>query len=129
MLLWLFIKSNFKYIAPLLLVVGAFFYASHLIDNAYERGELAGEITTNKKWEEVVKEKDKEYRQLEVSNARTVDSFGKTVERLKQERAEVSRTYTHTIEQVLASDPRYLSCTATPELITELNNIRRQGPE
>lgn len=122
-----FLRYNWKWVVPLVIVVLAFFYANHLINKARIEGYNNGVAVTEKKYADKIAEEDKKNREFEGLLRDIVEDFG--VKAVEQAAARVSKetVYKETLKVTIKDNPVYEQCVADEKAIDQRNAIRRLG--
>lgn len=120
-----FLKINWKWMLPVILIVGAYFWHKGEVSDAYDLGvKDEGDRVAA-----LIEAEDKKNRAFEKSLAESIASY---VEENRVEdtvRIEKETDTIHTIEQIIVDNPVYEECLVDQSLLDERNKIRELGPK
>lgn len=120
-----FIIHNWKWVLPILIVIGSYFYVKHLINEAYDDGVAAEKL----RWEERIKIENDANRQTEQVLQNIVNNFGTKIITDTAVRTAKEQTHTDRINTIIRETPIYEECKVDQEVIDMRNEIRALGPE
>ena len=120
-----FIIHNWKWVLPILIVIGSYFYVKHLIADAYDDGVAAEKL----RWEERAKVENAANRQTEQTLQNIVNNFGTKIIEQTAVRTAKEQTHTDRINTIIKEKPVYTECKVDQEVIDMRNEIRSLGPE
>lgn len=133
MWLWLlgvrgWIKSNWKWLLPIILVIAAYFVISHVVSNIKEEAYKNGVTFERARYEEIIKKEDKKNREFEATLRGIVTEFGEKAVQEAIARSKKETVYQNRVETIIRDKPIYTDCKADQEVIDSRNIIRKLGP-
>lgn len=120
-----FFLQNWKWLLPILIVIGSYFYVKHLINEAYDNGVAAEKL----RWEERAKIENAANRQTEQTLQNIVNNFGTKIIQDTAVRTAKEQTHTDRINTIIRENTIYEECKVDQEVIDMRNEIRALGPE
>lgn len=120
-----FLKDNWKWVLPIILVIGAYWWHNKEIDKAYDRGVVAeaGRV------KDLIEAEDARNREFEKNLAAQLAQYVLDNAAEDKVRVETETKSFHTIEQVIKNNPVFEQCIVDKEIIEERNKIRALGPK
>lgn len=124
-----FLSNNWKWLVPLLLAIGAYFWVNHAIDSAYNNGHKAGYSKAEQEFKDKVAEEDKRNREFEERLKDIVGSYGVRIVNEAMERVSKETILKETLRETVKNNPVYEQCIADVQAIEQRNLIRELGPK
>lgn len=126
---WMFLKSNFKWIGPLLLLVAVAFFVNRAIGNMKEEAYNQGYAKKTEEVQKAVDEENKRNREFEQKLGDAITKYGNRVVEESARRNEKETIYQNKIQTIVTEKPIYTECRVDQEVTDARNEIRRLGPE
>lgn len=124
-----FVKSNFKWIGPLLLLAAVAFFVNRAINNMKEEAFDAGYAKKTEEVQKAVEEENKRNREFEQRLGAAIAQYGERVVEESKRRVEKEIVYKNKIETIIQDNPVYNQCLVDQSVTDARNEIRRLGPE
>lgn len=117
-----FFLQNWKWLVPLLALIGAFFWTKN---HYYDLGKEQEKIV----WEAKVEAERKKNEELTKLLASSVDTFAKAIETRNEERVNKETIHETRINTIVEEKPIYKECKVDQEVIDEQNALKAMGPK
>lgn len=124
-----FVKSNIKWIGPLLLLAAVAFFVNRAIDNMKEEAYNQGYAKKTEEVQKAVEEENKRNREFEQKLGDAISKYGERIVEESKRRIEKEKIYTNEIETIIKDNPVYQECVVDQQVTDARNKIRRLGPE
>ena len=124
-----FVKSNFKWIGPLLLLAALAFFVNRAIDNMKEEAYNSGYAKKTEEVKKAIAEENKRNREFEQKLDIAITKYGERVVEESKRRIEKERIHTSNIETIVKERPIYTQCEVDQDVTDARNEIRKLGPE
>jgi bifunctional pyridoxal-dependent enzyme with beta-cystathionase and maltose regulon repressor activities len=124
-----FVKSNFKWIGPLLLLAALAFFVNRAIDNMKEEAYNSGYAKKTEEVKKAIAEENKRNREFEQKLDIAITKYGERVVEESKRRIEKERIHTNNIETIVTERPIYTQCEVDQDVTDARNEIRKMGPE
>jgi hypothetical protein len=124
-----FVKSNFKWIGPLLLLAALAFFVNRAIDNMKEEAYNSGYAKKTEEVKKAIAEENKRNREFEQKLDIAITKYGERVVEESKRRIEKERIHTNNIETIVTERPIYTQCEVDQDVTDARNEIRKLGPE
>lgn len=119
-----FVKNNWKWILPLLAVIGLYIYHKSEVKGAFNDGVMAERV----RYENIAKEENAKNREFEKSLVDVVTKISANLAEKESVRTTKENTHTETIREIIKDNPNYQDCKVDQKIVDERNAIRRLGP-
>jgi hypothetical protein len=120
-----FIGQNWKIFLPIILVIGAYFYHKHALNEAYDEG-VKFEWTRVKALADA---QDKRNREFETQMDSSIKKYGQQLLEDAAERVKQETIHTEKIKTIVQNNPVYEQCLVDQEVINLRNQTRALGPK
>ena len=124
-----FIKSNFKWLLPLLLLVAVVFFVNRAIGNMKEAAYNEGYAKKTEEVNKAIAEENKRNREFEQKLELAITNYGEKVVEQASIRNKKETVFTNKIQTIVTEKPIYTECKVDQEVTDARNEIRRLGPE
>ena len=124
-----FVKSNIKWIAPLLLLAAVAFFVNRAVDNMKEEAYNSGYAKKTEEVKKAIAEENKRNREFEQKLDIAITKYGERVVEESKRRIEKERIHTNNIETIVTERPIYTQCEVDQDVTDARNEIRKMGPE
>lgn len=123
-----FVAENWKWVLPVALLIGGYFYYQHQIKAAYDSGYVEATAHEQELQRERIAVENKKNREFEAALEKAIDSFGRELIEDTANRVAKESGFKETIRTMIRDNPVYSQCKVDPEVITARNGIRALGP-
>lgn len=124
-----FVKSNFKWLLPLLLLVAVAFFVNRAIGNMKEAAYNEGYAKKTEEVNKAIAEENKRNREFEQKLELAITNYGEKVVEQAYIRNKKETVFTNKIQTIVTEKPIYTECKVDQEVTDARNEIRRLGPE
>ena len=124
-----FIKSNFKWLLPLLLLAAVAFFVNRAIGNMKEAAYNEGYAKKTEEVNKAIAEENKRNREFEQKLELAITNYGEKVVEQASIRNKKETVFTNKIQTIVTEKPIYTECKVDQEVTDARNEIRRLGPE
>lgn len=124
-----FIKSNFKWLLPLLLLAAVAFFVNRAIGNMKEAAYNEGYAKKTEEVNKAIAEENKRNREFEQKLELAITNYGEKVVEQTSIRNKKETVFTNKIQTIVTEKPIYTECKVDQEVTDARNEIRRLGPE
>lgn len=124
-----FISANWKWLLPIAIAIGAYFWVTGAIADAREEGHAAGYAQAETEFKEKVAEEDRRNREFEERLKDIVGSYGVRIVNEAMERVSKETILKETLKETIKNNPVYEQCIADVQAIEQRNLIRELGPK
>lgn len=123
-----FIKSNWKWLLPLLAIIGLLIYHNIAVENAVNEGFIAGVRDEKDKQQALVNEQNKKNREFEALITTAIADFGKSIIQDTAKRTATEIKLRDNVTTIIRDNPIYQQCVVDLEVLEARNTIRELGP-
>lgn len=124
-----FVKSNFKWLVPVLLLVAVAFFVNRAVDNMKEEAYKSGYAKKSDEVKKAIAEENKKNREFEQKLEIAITKYGEKVLDQSTKRIEKETIHTNKIQTIVTEKPIYTQCVVDQEVTDARNEIRKLGPE
>ena len=124
-----FVKSNFKWLLPLFLLIAVAFFVNRAIGNMKEAAYNEGYAKKTEEVNKAIAEENKRNREFEQKLELAITNYGEKVVEQASIRNKKETVFTNKIQTIVTEKPIYTECKVDQEVTDARNEIRRLGPE
>jgi len=123
-----FLKDNWKWVLPILLALGAYWYHNHAVKTAYGNGYLGGVKDEQAAIQERMDAENKKNREFEQMLNSAISEFGRGLITETAERVAIEAKLNKSIQTIIRDNPIYEQCQVDQGVTDARNQIRKLGP-
>lgn len=124
-----FVKSNIRWIAPLLLLAALAFFVNRAINNMKEAAYKEGYAKKTLEVKKAIEAENKRNREFEQKLQIAITNYGEKVIEESEKRKQKETVHTNKIQTFITEKPVYTECKVDQEVTDARNEIRKLGPE